>query len=133
MFIRDGLWQEKVMNLLVLLLGLVLTLGGLLLVGAQVNKHQIKPNSSAAWIWRGGVLLLFITACLLEKDSQINQVIRILGAMQIAASLIIVNHEWVQSGDLHLGSYQFKPTLDMLIFFFSALLGNIGLLIGLAQ
>ena len=133
MFIRDGLWQEKVMNLLVLLLGLVLTLGGLLLVGAQVNKHQIKPNSSAAWIWRGGVLLLFITACLLEKDSQINQVIRILGAMQIAASLIIVNHEWVQSGDLHLGSYQFKPTLDMLIFFFSAFLGNIGLLIGLAQ
>lgn len=120
------------MNLLISVVGLLLTLFGLLLIAPQVNKHQIRPYSTAAWILRGGALLLMITLFLLDKDDLVIQVSRILGVTLITASIIMVNHEWIQAGDLKHSHYEFKPSANMLFFFISSLLSNVVVLIGLA-
>lgn len=121
------------MPIILSMLGLLLTLVGLLLIGPQVHKHQIRVYSPASWILRGGALLLMVALFLPETDQPVIQVGRIAGVTLMTASLIIVNHEWTQAGDRRQDGYQFKPTVDMLFFFVTALLANIALLIGLAQ
>jgi hypothetical protein len=123
------------MNILILTVGLVLTLSGLLFIAPQVNKHQIRPYSTAAWILRGGVVIIVLVMVfsLPERNPVVIQIGQIVGVTLTGASIIMVSHEWTQAGDLKHSDYQFKPSPDMLFFLISALLTNIILLIGLVQ
>ena len=114
------------------LIGLILTFVGILLIGAQVNKHQIRPGSAAAWVFRVGALAVLIGAALAAEPTVI-QVSRLIGAAIMATSVIMLNHEWVQAGHIHDPAYRFKPTPDMLGFFFVSLLSAVILIVSLAQ
>jgi hypothetical protein len=115
-------------------LGLLLTLIGLAMIGAQVNKHRIRPASPAAWVFRAGALLVGLALLLGRSDSVLAMLAQLIGALLVGAAVVTLNHEWVQQAEARLGSpYHFKPTSDMLLLFFATLLNVFIAIIGLAQ
>lgn len=115
---------------IIFLISIVWMIVGLLLIGPQVNKHQIRPYSIPTWILRSGVLLLLISVIGLQSDATVIQLAQILAVMLIASSIIIVNHELVQAGDLKHDNFEYHPTVDMLILIVGSLLSSVILLIG---
>jgi hypothetical protein len=115
-----------------MLIGVCVLLVGLMFVGWQVNKHRIDPASGGAWLVRFAALLIVLGLLTSHTDALVRQLGRLLGAMLVGVSVIMVNHEWVQAGTTALAEYHFKPTADMLILFFAALLAPVVVLIGAA-
>ena len=94
---------------IILLLGIPITLIGLVGMGPQVNVHQIRPWSAAAWIFRVGGALMII-GLLLSLSSGLDRALvvvsLIMGTACVVSSAVIVHHEWIQAG--HAGQPDFK-------------------------
>ncbi|MBA3869316.1 MAG: hypothetical protein H0X30_09185 [Anaerolineae bacterium] len=94
---------------IILLLGIPITLIGLVGMGPQVNVHQIRPWSAAAWIFRLGGALMII-GLLLSLSSGLDRALvvvsLIMGTACVVSCSVIVHHEWVQAG--HVGQPDFK-------------------------
>ena len=74
-----------------------------------------------------------ILGTILSKQPPVIQVARLMGAAIVAASIIMINHEWVQAGHESDPHYQFHPTRDMLAFFVVSLFSVALLMFGIAQ
>ena len=122
-------------SLIALLLGILMTLIGLVGMGPQVNVHRIRPWSAAAWVFRiGGAFIIAGLLLSLSRglDRALVTVSLILGTACVVSCAVIVHHEWVQAGhvgqpDFHLN---FSPLL-MVLWIGTMLMGAV-LIIGLA-
>jgi hypothetical protein len=118
------------MALLINVAGILIMLVGLVWVGTQVNVHRIKPMSAAAWVWRAGTLLIAIGLLLGLTDPVVVQVSRLIGAMLISASIIVIGHEWSQAGEVRETGYHFQPTRVMLGLFMACLMAALLVMLG---
>ncbi len=104
---------------LILLLGIPITLIGLVGMGPQVNIHHIRPWSVAAWVFRvGGALMIIGLLLSLSRglDGALVTVSLIMGTACVVSCAVIIHHEWVQAGHAGQPDFQlhFSPVLLIL-------------------
>ena len=120
---------------LILLIGIPITLIGLVGMGPQVNIHQIRPWSAAAWVFRVGGALMMI-GLLLSLSSGLDRALviisLIMGTACVVSCSVIVHHEWVQAG--HVGQPEFKLHFSpvLMVFWLGTMVVGALLIIGLA-
>jgi hypothetical protein len=86
---------------LVLGIGALLTLAGVLGVGAQVRTHRIDPRSRAARLLRAGGLVLLAGQVWagFARDTALLSASVIVGLGLLVLSAAMVGHEWRQAGE----------------------------------
>ncbi len=121
---------------LILLVGIPITLIGLVGMGPQVNVHRIRPWSVAAWVFRVGGALMVI-GLLMSLSSGLDRALvivsLIIGTACMISSSVIVHHEWIQAGhagqpDYHL---HFAP-ISLMLWLGTMVLGAV-VIMGLAS
>lgn len=99
--------------LFLFLLGVVLSLAGLVAIGPQVRVHQIDANSKAAWLFKVGAILL-IAAEILGLVTPLEPVLVTIGLMMGGAILFsavaIGSHERQQD------TFSLKTSLTLQLF-----------------
>lgn len=125
---------NTVLSILILLLGIPVTLFGLVGMGPQVNIHRIRPWSIAAWVFRlGGTLM--IVGLLLNLSTGLDRtftiVSLIMGSACVVSCAVIIHHEWVQAG--HVGQPEFKLHLSplLIVLWLGSMLCGAVLIVGL--
>jgi hypothetical protein len=117
------------------LIGIPITLLGLVGMGPQVNVHRIQPWSFAAWVFRLGGLLM-ITGLLLNLFSGLDRALvmvsLIIGTACVVACAVIVHHEWVQAGDANQPDFHLHFSPVLMVLWLGTILGGAVLIVGLA-
>jgi|GEM_PF-3401301 len=99
--------------LLLILLGVLLSLAGLVAVGPQVQVHQIAVNSKAAWLFKIGAVVLILGelfGLITSLEPTLVTVSLLMGGAILFASLAIGSHERQQEG------FALKTSLSLQVF-----------------
>ncbi len=120
---------------LILLIGIPILLIGLVGMGPQVNVHQIRPWSTAAWVFRVGGALMIISLLLSLSsglDRALVTVSLIMGTACVTSYAVIIHHEWVQAGHAGQPDFQLHFSPVLLVLWLGTMLMGVVLIIGLA-
>ena len=82
--------------LILIILGVILSLVGLIAIGPQVRVHQIDVDSKAAWLFKGGAAALIlgqIAGLVTMLDPSLVTVTLLLGGAILFAALATGSHE----------------------------------------
>jgi len=118
-----------------LLVGIPVTLIGLVGMGPQVNVHRIRPWSVAAWVFRIGSVMMIIGLLLglaagLERE--LIRVSLILGTAFVISCAVVVHHEWVQAGDQAQADFRLQHTPFLIVSWLGSIALGAVVIIGLA-
>ncbi len=120
---------------LILLIGIPILLIGLVGMGPQVNVHQIRPWSAAAWVFRIGGALMIIGLLLSLSgglDRALVTVSLILGTACLISCSVIVHHEWVQAGHHDQPDFRLQHSPLLIVLWLGTMLLGAAVIVGLA-
>jgi hypothetical protein len=126
---------SPMLGALILLVGIPILLIGLVGMGPQVNVHQIRPWSAAAWIFRIGAALMIVGLLFSlssELDRALVMVSLIIGTACVISCAVIVHHEWVQAGHVGQPDFKFQFSPGLVVLWLGTMLVGVVLIIGLA-
>jgi hypothetical protein len=126
---------NSVLSVISLLVGILVTLIGLVGMGPQVNVHRIRPWSVAAWVFRVGGLLMIIGLLLSLTSGLERELIRvslILGTACVIACAVIVHHEWVQAGEQAQSDFRLQHSPLLIALWLGSMALGAVVIIGLA-
>lgn len=106
-------YNEFMIALLLTILGVLLSLAGLVAVGPQVRVHQIAVNSKAAWLFKIGSAVLILGELFgvaTSLDPTLVTVSLLMGGAILFASLAIGSHERQQD------NFDFKASFSLQVF-----------------
>jgi hypothetical protein len=99
--------------LILILLGVILSLAGLVAIGPQVRVHQIDVDSKGAWFFKAGAGLLIlgqITGLAMAIDPTVVTVSLLMGGAILFAALATGSHERQQI------NFELKTSLTLQMF-----------------
>ena len=108
-----------------IIIGVILTLTGLLMIAPQVRIHQIEVYSRAAWIFRSGTLfttLGLLVLLLSDGHREIGQIGFVVGISALMGGIITWNHEYAQARDAGKLPWNWKASLTLQMVIFGAMM-----------